>query len=345
MNAILASSKRIKSQVRLFNPVFHVRVKKGREPAVFPVTRRARLWVDPALAAEAMSQGSGYARIMTISVADVHAQVNRLWPESTAESWDRVGLVVGDPQARVHHIHLALDAVLHTVNEAVELDADLLLTHHPLLLRGVHTVASSTAKGAVITKLIAGDCALIAAHTNADQPEAGVSDVLAQAFGLQNSAPILEGVDPQSGIGRVGELREPTTLRAFAEKVASVLPATVSGVKVAGDPDQLVRRVALCGGSGDSLLSETAVTSADVYVTSDLRHHPASEAREQALVGGGPALIDVPHWAAESFWLETAAQQLREAFPEVRVTVSQLNTDPWQFAVAQNSQLASSDKN
>jgi putative NIF3 family GTP cyclohydrolase 1 type 2 len=77
------------------------------------------------------------------------------------------------------------------------------------------------------------------------------------------------------------------------------------------------------------------VQGADVFITSDLRHHPASEAIENARVSGGPALIDVSHWASEWLWLETAAQQLREALPTVTVTVSELRTDPWDFAILQ----------
>ena len=91
----------------------------------------------------------------------------------------------------------------------------------------------------------------------------------------------------------------------------------------------------MCSGAGDSLLSHPAVLGADVYLTSDLRHHPASEALEQALIAGGPALIDTSHWASEWVWLDTAADRLREAHPELTVEVSERSTDPWTFAIAQ----------
>ena len=97
----------------------------------------------------------------------------------------------------------------------------------------------------------------------------------------------------------------------------------------------MVTTVAVCGGAGDSLLDSAAVRGADVYITSDLRHHPASEFREDALHGGGPALIDVSHWASEWLWLDVAAQQLRAALPGIDITVSELNTDPWDFVVVQ----------
>ena len=96
-----------------------------------------------------------------------------------------------------------------------------------------------------------------------------------------------------------------------------------------------VRTVAVCGGAGDSLLGEPLVRGADAYVTADLRHHPASEAVESARVAGGPALIDVSHWASEWLWLEVAAEELRAALPGVEVAVSELRTDPWDFVVVQ----------
>jgi dinuclear metal center YbgI/SA1388 family protein len=235
----------------------------------------------------------------------------------------------------VKRILLAVDAVAETVGQAVDSQADLLITHHPLLMRGVTSVNEELYKGNLIAQLIRGDVALLAAHTNADVVENGVSDVIAKALGLINSAPIEPGVLSGTGIGRVGELSEATTLGALARVLADLLPNTAGGVKVSGDFNAAISRVALCGGAGDSLLATDAVRGADVYITSDLRHHPAQEAREQALVSGGPALIDVSHWASEWLWLDVAAAQLQEQFPDIDVEVSDLRTDPWDFLVVQ----------
>jgi dinuclear metal center YbgI/SA1388 family protein len=134
--------------------------------------------------------------------------------------------------------------------------------------------------------------------------------------------------EPDRGSGRVGRLPAPVSLRSFAEHVARVLPGTAHGVRVAGDPDDVVQTVALCGGAGDFLLDRARSAGADVYLTSDLRHHPASELREH----GGPALVDVAHWAAESTWLPVLQRRLAEALGDtVEVGVSALNTDPWTF--------------
>lgn len=266
------------------------------------------------------------------TLRELQAVIEDLWPAAGAESWDAVGLVAGDPDATVEHVHLAVDAVPATARETVELGAGLLLTHHPLLLRGVTTIAESTYKGSVLATLVRGGSALVAAHTNADVVTTGTSAVLADRIRLTDQRPLDPGSDPATGIGRVGVLAEGTTLGALARKLVDLLPPTATGVRVSGDFDQPVRTVALCAGAGDSLLGHPDVLAADVYITSDLRHHPASEFREQALLGGGPALIDTSHWATEWLWLDVAAAQLREA-AGVRVTVSDLRTDPWDFAV------------
>ena len=279
---------------------------------------------------------------MPHTVADINRLIETLWPLSGAESWDAPGLLAGDPGAPVSAIHLAVDAVMDTVDEAVELGASLLLVHHPLLMRGVTTVAGTTYKGAVLSKLIKADCALVAAHTNADVVADGTSGVFAARLGLEGSRAIQgePGVDRAShGLGRVGTLPNPTTLGELAGHLGELLPATAGGIRVSGDFDAPISTVALCGGAGDSLLADPAVVGADVFITSDLRHHPASEARENARVAGGPALIDVSHWASEWLWLDTAAAQLREALPDVTVTVSDLRTDPWDFVVVQNNRV------
>ena len=271
---------------------------------------------------------------MQPTVAEVNSVIEQLWPLSGAEAWDAPGLIAGDPAAGVSSIHLAVDAVIDTVDEAIELGADMLLVHHPLLMRGVTSVAGTGYKGSVLARLIRADCALVAAHTNADVVDEGTSAVFASLLGLADARPITA-----NGIGRVGTLAAPTTLGALATLLGEVLPATAGGIRVSGEFDAPVTTVALCGGAGDSLLSEPAVLAADVYITSDLRHHPASEARENARVAGGPALIDVAHWASEWLWLDAAATQLRNALPDVTVTVSDLRTDPWDFVVVQNNRV------
>ncbi|WP_150306433.1 Nif3-like dinuclear metal center hexameric protein [Planctomonas psychrotolerans] len=272
---------------------------------------------------------------MPYSLVQVNTAIESLWPLSGASEWDAPGLVSGDPSATVERVHLAVDAVAATVDEAIDLRADLLLVHHPLLLRGVTSVAEDRVKGALLARLIRAGCGLVAAHTNADVVDDGTSGVLAARLGLRDTRP-LENQGESGGIGRIGTLPAAVTLGRLAGMLAEVLPATATGIRVSGPYDAAVSTVALCGGAGDSLLGSPEVVSADVYITSDLRHHPASEARESAThAGGTPYLIDVSHWASEWLWLDTAAEALRTALPQLSVTVSELRTDPWDFVVTQ----------
>ena len=172
------------------------------------------------------------------------------------------------------------------------------------------------------------------AHTNADVAADGVCEALAEACGLTDTAPLTASEDQP--MGRVGDLAEPVALRSFVERLATRLPAAAGGIRVAGPADAVVRRVAVLGGAGDDLFDAVRDAGADVYVTADLRHHPALEAREEAR-GGTPFLVDAGHWASEQVWLARAERALRAALGEratrVETHISTVRTDPWTFLV------------
>lgn len=273
--------------------------------------------------------------VSTPALAQVVAVLEHLYPSGTAEGWDRPGLVCGDPDAPVERVLLAVDPTDEVVTEALDGSYDLVVAHHPLLLRGVSSVAATTPKGRAVHRLVRGGVALLTAHTNADSARPGVSDALARVIGLVDLDPLVPSpADPSLGLGRTGRLERPLALRAFAEQVAAALPATAGGVRVAGDPDARVERVAVCGGAGDSLLEHVRAAGVDAYVTADLRHHPAQEARE---LDPGAALVEVSHWAGEWPWLHGAAERLVSALAErglaVTTSVSTLRSDPWSFHV------------
>lgn len=268
----------------------------------------------------------------TWTLRDVIALMDTWYPPSTAEDWDRVGLITGDPDQPVHRIVLALDPVATTVGRAIDSGADLLITHHPLYLRGTSFLPVTDPKGALVTDLIRSGTALLNAHTNADIARGGVSEALADLVGLHDARPLVPvGEDREGheiGHGRIGDV-DPTTLDAFADHVARVLPAGPHGLFIGGTPSSPVRRVAVSGGSGDSFLGASREAGADVYLTADLRHHPASEHLE----GGAPALLCASHWATESPWLPVLARRLRRAAESmgapVDVEVSTMVTEPW----------------
>ena len=368
------------------------------------------------------------------TVHDVRRLLDEWYPPALAESWDRPGLVCGDPQAPATPVGCALEATDAVVDAAQAAGVRMLVVHHPLLLHPVSSIAADTAKGRVLHRLVSSGIALMSAHTNADAARGGVNDVLAGLLGVGETTPLSPaGTDPLdlwgltcppedagavreavgragagalgdyrdcsfsvsgtgrftplpgarpargrvgteevlteeritfvaprsrrrevhaalvaahpyeepafdvveshshdlvgTGIGRVGTLAEPMSLAAFTRRVADRLPRTVWGVRAAGDPDRQVRTVALCSGAGDSLMAEASASGADVYLTSDLRHHPADE----HLRRGGPALVDVAHWASEFPWCPDVAARLEAAGVEARVL--DVRTDPWTISV------------
>jgi len=271
----------------------------------------------------------------SLPLAELVASFEQRWPLSHAEEWDAPGLITGNGSQRVSKVLLSVDVTAETVKAAIDGGFNLLLAHHPYIMRGVKALAEDTVKGAVLARAIRAGLAIYAAHTNADVVENGVSHVLATRLGIQDSTALVP-LGLAVGSGRIGTLPDTITLGEFALAVARALPATATGVRVSGDYDQPVNRVAVCGGAGDSFIGSVAAAGADVYVTADLRHHVVQDVREQAgLNGGAPAIIDVSHWASEWLWLEQAAAELRNIHTGVEFEVCDLRTDPWDFVITQ----------
>ena len=284
--------------------------------------------------------GPGDAPV-TLSVADVVALVEQAAPPALAASWDSNRLICGDPRDRVASVLLAVDPVEAVAQEAIERGVEMIITHHPLYLRGTEAVAATDPKGRIVHRLIRAGIALLNAHTTLDAAHGGVADALAAAVGLTGTVPLEpDPTDPTQGIGRVGRLAEPTTLGVLASAVAAALPDSVPGLLVGGDPEAAVQTIAVSGGAGDSLLGRARQVGADVLLTADLRHHPASEHLE----AGRPYLLCGTHWATEWVGLPPLAHRLETAAAArgaaLSAVVSTLVTDPWTMRVPTCAQPA-----
>lgn len=273
-----------------------------------------------------------------VSVGSVTGILEETYPLAWAEDWDRVGLVLGERAAGVQRVLLAVDPTLEVAREAVDRGAELLVTHHPLLLRGASFLPADEGKGAVVTHLLRSGVALWCGHTNVDRSTLGTVGAWTRALDLRGARPLIparEAVDGAHGsslfgLGAIGELPEPTTVGALTRAVAGLVPATARGTLHTGPGDREVRRVAVCPGAGDSFLEQAAAAEVDAYITSDLRHHPALEHVEaSADPSAVPALIDVPHAASEALWLPLARELLTGTVPGLEVLVSEHTTDPW----------------
>ncbi|MGO1227461.1 MAG: Nif3-like dinuclear metal center hexameric protein [Brachybacterium sp.] len=273
-----------------------------------------------------------------MTVGSVIGALEDAYPLAWAESWDRVGLVLGERGAAVQRVLLAVDPTVAVAREAVDRGAELLVTHHPLLLRGASFLPADDGKGAVVTHLLRHGTALWCGHTNVDRSTRGTVGAWISQLGLQDASALIPGEVPAEaahgshrfGLGAVGTLPAPTTVGELTSAIAGLVPATARGILHTGDADRPVRRVAVCPGAGDSFLDAAAGAEVDVYITSDLRHHPALEhlesAADPAVV---PALIDVPHAASEALWLPLAKELLETAVPGLEVLLSEHTTDPW----------------
>ena len=267
----------------------------------------------------------------SLTLAQVTNFLDETFSSSLAAEWDSVGLVVGAPANDVERILLTVDVTEATVQQAIDEGVSLIIAHHPLLRRGVTSIAETSNKGMLVSQLLRHKIALYTAHTNADAAWPGVSDALAESIGLKVRPDF--ALEVETGIGRIGDLATDVTATEFAQQVAKCLPKSPSAVQVAGDVQKTIKTVAVCGGAGDSLLEAVSVLNVDAYVTSDLRHHVASE----FVATNDCVLVNIAHWAGEWPWLNQLARQIGGRFGDkVKVIVSQIPTDPWAISIARS---------
>lgn len=267
---------------------------------------------------------------MTVSLLTLTEHFESLWPSLGAEDWDRPGLTSGNPKQIITKVLLTVDVTSQVLQEAKAKGCELVVSHHPILLKGVNFLAENQLKGELISFAIKNSIALFSAHTNADIVVNGVSDVLAREIGIKGAIPLV-ATGPLVGHGRIGHLESPVKLSELARIVSLVLPKTQAPVRVAGDLETVIQKVAVVGGAGDSFIEDAKRLGADCLITSDLRHHVSLDAVSDPSFP--LCLIDVSHYAAESLWLLPTADSLRKQLPTVEFFVSGIATDPWTMTI------------
>lgn len=242
-------------------------------------------------------------------------------PKELAMDWDNVGLLVGFPDREVTKVLIALDITREVVEEALEIGAELIVAHHPVMncaWEKVQTVRSDTVQGSILIQMLTGGLSGICMHTNLDAVEGGVNDALAHQLGLTDLEQLHpDGIDPQGrtyGIGRVGEVTGFGDTRTFAGFVREALNANGLRVEDAGKP---VRRVAVGGGACGGMLSDAVERGCDTFVTADVKYDVFLSARAM-----GINLIDAGHFSTENVVCPILAQWLGEVFPEMKISLS-----------------------
>ncbi len=246
--------------------------------------------------------------------------LGRIAPPQLAEEWDNVGLLIEPEASEITRILVALDCTVEVAKEAREIGAQLVLTHHPLFFKPVRRILHSDPDTAAAYALVRNGIGLYAMHTNLDCAIGGVNDALASALGLADVRPLLLPELPlgeeTQGLGRIGILKEQTTLGAFARQVGIDLDAAV---RMGGEKDRPVRRVAVVGGSGGNYIKEAKAANADVLVTGEIRHHQALEALSLGL-----GIIEAGHYETECVVLSPLITGLQAALNEIQYKVDLL---------------------
>ena len=245
------------------------------------------------------------------TVQTVAEAVNRLAPRRLAEEWDNPGLMVGDPCAEVKKIFVCLDVLDGTITQAIDLGAQMIVAHHPMIFRPIKNVRFDLPHGKKISRLIKNDIAVFAAHTNLDSAEGGVNDVLARKIGLTD---VKMFGDEEISLGRLGTLDKPMSAIDLARRVKTALNAETVRLIDAGDFK--ISKVGLCGGAGAEFIAKAKFFGAQAFVTGDVKYHEA-----QAAVESGIHVIDAGHFATEFPIVHELAEYLRDELKNFSVEV------------------------
>ena len=263
-------------------------------------------------------------------VSDVVDAMERIAPPHLAEEWDNCGLQVGGLGWPVRKVWVSLDPHPAVIQAAIDHQVDLLVTHHPLIFGPLHRIDVDVPVGGIVSAALNARMAIYAAHTSLDRARYGVNAELSRRVELSDVRPLVAApaTDPDSGLGRIGKLATPMPLDRFAEKLKVIFQS--QWLKISGDPQMMIQRVALCSGSGSSLLDDFFASDAEVFVSGDLRYHDARTAEDM-----GRALIDLGHFASERIMIDAVAGQLQKQARSDHWTVTiepcHMEQDPFRY--------------
>lgn len=248
---------------------------------------------------------------------EIIEQIEAVYDRKYALSWDNVGLLVGRDDKEVKKIYLALDPTEGVIEEAIRMQADMLITHHPLIFGSIKCVNNLDFEGRRVLKLAQNDISYYAMHTNYDVK--GMADLSIRKLGAESGEVLdvtcVDTDGKEEGIGRVYDLKEPMTLKDCCELVKRAYG--LDCVRVFGDTEANVHRLAICPGAGKSDISAALASGADVYVTGDIGHHDGLDANAQGL-----AVIDAGHYGVEHIFVEDMKQYLEQRTSGVEIVTA-----------------------
>ena len=254
-----------------------------------------------------------------MKVKDIIKVIEDFAPLSIQEGWDNSGLCVGSPEDEVTSVLLALDCTPELVDEAVSCGADMIVTHHPLIFSGLKKISPDDMVGEAVIKAIRSGISIYAAHTSADKVLEGVSGAMAAKLGLVNVT-VLDEDGEGTGLGAVGDLPQPMT----AEQAVALVKDrfALKAMKTSRPSDGMISRVAMCGGSGGSLIKAARKAGAQLYISGDISYH-------NFFTPDGFMIMDIGHYESEIEIVDILFSLIKKNFPTFAVRITQnINSNP-----------------
>lgn len=245
---------------------------------------------------------------MSAKVRDILNNLELKAPFQLAESWDNVGLLIGNPEQTVTGVIAGLDPTNELIDEAISTGCNTVVTHHPVIFKPLASINTGTPEGILLQKALSHNIAIIGCHTNFDSAREGVSDVLAARLGLENLQPLIvpPGAPEGTGLGRIGTYKNDLTQGEFIRRLLASLE--LDGVQMAGPLPETIKTVAVCGGSGSDFAVAALQQGADVYLSAEIKHSTAIWARENNF-----CIVDGTHYATEKPAVALLVQRLLQA--------------------------------
>lgn len=256
-----------------------------------------------------------------IKVKDIAKAIEDFAPKNLQEHYDNSGLQLGDPEMGVSGVLLCLDVTEEILKEAIRRQCNMIVSHHPLLFSGLKQITGETPTQRIVMEALLGNIAIYSAHTNLDSAREGVSYEIAHSLGITNIHPLRPADDNSStGLGIIGDI-PPTPKLEFLRKVKDTLK--IEHLRYSAQSPQLViRKVALCGGSGASMIEDAIAAGADTLLTGDLKYH------DYTSFGYAILLADIGHYESELCTKRLFSRILRESFPDCVIYFAEAESNP-----------------
>lgn len=260
-------------------------------------------------------------RTKTVTAADIASTIEKFAPLSLQESYDNAGMQVGNPEMPISALLLCLDFTEDILQEAIERGCNMIVSHHPLLFRGLKEITGSNDTQRIVIEAIRNGIALYSAHTNLDSAKNGVSYEMARMLGIHDIQVLCPNTeDPDTGLGVIGNI-PPTPKIEFLRKVKDTF--NVKAVRYSDRTSKLVvKRVALCGGSGAELIGDALKMQADAIVTGDVKYH------EMVNFGQNMLVADIGHFESELCAREIFFRIIRAEYPELPIYFAESEKNP-----------------